>query len=207
MEKTVKSEFLVHSLHAYFLLAGDSRKKILYTVERIHDGRSFCRRRVTGKQDNRAIFVVTASFKTAESEPKLEYQIPSTEMLALLSYFDVPRGGTYINLVFFSKTIQHHIIVGTAMGNLPSAEELIARGETPVRDSITGHTISVTICERENFLLTWRKHERKLPLDSPWSDHAAIVAYITDNGTVATVRQPFLHNETLWKGKSPPPRM
>ena len=105
MEKTVKSEFLVHSLHAYFLLAGDSRKKILYTVERIHDGRSFCRRRVTGKQDNRAIFVVTASFKTAESEPKLEYQIPSTEMLALLSYFDVPRGGTYRNLVFFSQTI------------------------------------------------------------------------------------------------------
>ena len=94
MEKTVKNEFLVHSLHAYFLLAGDSRKKILYTVERIHDGRSFCRRRVTGKQDNRAIFVVTASFKTAESEPKLEYQIPSTQMLSLLSYFDVPRGGT-----------------------------------------------------------------------------------------------------------------
>ena len=120
------------------------------------------------------------------------------------------------------------------MGNLPSAEELIARGETPVRDSITGHTISVTLCERENFLLTWRKHERKLPVDSPWSDHAAIVAYITDNGTVSTVRilnsereeskqwlnhichslkyqkkqvrQPFLHNETLWKGKSPPPR-
>ena len=74
------------------------------------------------------------------------------------------------------------------MGNLPSAEELIARGETPVRDSITGHTISVTLCERENFLLTWRKHERKLPVDSPWSDHAAIVAYITDNGTVSTAR-------------------
>lgn len=105
------------------------------------------------------------------------------------------------------KLLFNQIIVGTAMGNLPSAEELIARGETPVRDNITGHTISVTICERENFLLTWRKHERKLPLDSPWSDHAAIVAYITDNGTVSTVRQPFLHNETLWKGKSPPPRM
>ncbi|MDC3321262.1 thioesterase family protein [bacterium] len=187
MEKTVKSEFLVHSLHAYFLLAGDSRKKILYTVERIHDGRSFCRRRVTGKQDNRAIFVVTASFKTAEGDPKLEYQMPNTEMLALLSYFDVPRGGS-------------------AMGGLPSPEELIARGVTPVRDSITGHTITVTICERENLLLTWRKHERRLPIDSPWSDHAAIVAYITDNGTVSTVRTPFLHNETLWKGKSPPPR-
>ena len=90
-------------------------------MERIHDGKIVLQKK--SKQDNRAIFVVTASFKTAESEPKLEYQIPSTEMLALLSYFDVPRGGTYINLVFFSKTFNTR---GTAMGNL-SAEELISR--------------------------------------------------------------------------------
>lgn len=180
--RTVPETFLVHSLHAYFLLAGDSKRSILYNVERIHDGRSFARRRVTGKQRNKAIFVVTASFKTAEGDPQLEYQWPNLEMITLLNHLQIPRWGT-------------------AMAGLPSADELIQKGVTLERDTITGHTVSVKIAEGERYVLYWRKHERKLPKEAAWSDHAAVVAYITDRGTVATVRQPFNTNKTLWRGK------
>ena len=180
---TVEKNFLVHSLHAYFLLAGDSRKKILYEVERIHDGRSFARRRVTGKQMNRVIFVVTASFKTAEGDPQLEFQWPHTEMISLLKHLGVARSGKGMG------------------GNLPSPEELIARGVVPERDSITGHTINLKVAEGDRFLIWWRKHERKLPPKAPWSDHAALVAYITDRGTVNTVRQPFNRKKDLWDNK------
>ena len=37
-----------HSLHAYFLLAGDPKVPIIYEVERIRDGKSFTTRRVVG---------------------------------------------------------------------------------------------------------------------------------------------------------------
>src|SRR6266699_696591 len=35
-----------HSLHAYFLLAGDPKVPIVYNVERVRDGKSFTTRRV-----------------------------------------------------------------------------------------------------------------------------------------------------------------
>jgi acyl-CoA thioesterase II len=55
-----------HSLHAYFLLAGDPTIPILYEAERIRDGRSFTTRRVVAKQRGEAIFAMSVSFQTAE---------------------------------------------------------------------------------------------------------------------------------------------
>lgn len=55
-----------HSLHAYFLLAGDPKVPIIYEVDRIRDGRSFTTRRVVAIQHGRAIFSMSASFQTEE---------------------------------------------------------------------------------------------------------------------------------------------
>jgi acyl-CoA thioesterase II len=56
-----------HSLHAYFLLAGDPSEPILLEVERLRDGRSFSTRRVVARQRDAAIFVLSASFQIAEA--------------------------------------------------------------------------------------------------------------------------------------------
>ena len=56
----------VHSLHAYFLRAGDPKAPVLYDVDRIRDGRSFTTRRVVAIQHGRAIFQLAASFHIAE---------------------------------------------------------------------------------------------------------------------------------------------
>src|SRR6204780_4592438 len=45
-----------HSLHAYFLLAGDPKVPIIYEVDRIRDGKSFTTRRVIAIQHGQAIF-------------------------------------------------------------------------------------------------------------------------------------------------------
>jgi len=45
-----------HSLHAYFLLAGDPKVPIIYEVDRIRDGRSFTTRRVVAIQHGQATF-------------------------------------------------------------------------------------------------------------------------------------------------------
>lgn len=61
-----------HSLHAYFLRAGDPRIPILYEVDRSRDGRSFIARRVVAIQHGSPIFTMSASFETPE--PGLEHQ-------------------------------------------------------------------------------------------------------------------------------------
>jgi acyl-CoA thioesterase-2 len=55
-----------HSLHGYFLLAGDPTVPIIYEVDRIRDGRSFTTRRAVAIQHGRPIFALTASFQVDE---------------------------------------------------------------------------------------------------------------------------------------------
>jgi acyl-CoA thioesterase-2 len=71
-ERTVEDR-LCHSLHAYFLLAGDPKVPIIFEVERIRDGQSFTTRRVKAIQHGQAIFALTASFH--KTEPGLSHQI------------------------------------------------------------------------------------------------------------------------------------
>ncbi|MEV7858267.1 acyl-CoA thioesterase II [Streptomyces hirsutus] len=63
-----------HSLHAYFLRPGDAGAPIVYTVDRIRDGRSFTTRRVVAVQHGKPIFHLSASFQTYEEG--LEHQEP-----------------------------------------------------------------------------------------------------------------------------------
>lgn len=63
-----------HSLHAYFLLAGDPEVPIVYEVDRLRDGRSFTTRRVLAIQKGEAIFAMSASFHV--EEPGYEHQMP-----------------------------------------------------------------------------------------------------------------------------------
>lgn len=64
--RTVEAPRAAHSLHGYFLLAGDPTHPIIYEVERIRDGSSFTTRRVKAIQHGRAIFAMSASFHKDE---------------------------------------------------------------------------------------------------------------------------------------------
>jgi acyl-CoA thioesterase II len=75
----------VHSLHAYFLVAGDVNAPIVYEVELARDGKSFSNRRVVAIQHGQPIFNMTASFQVPEEG--LEHsapmpQVPGPEGLA-----------------------------------------------------------------------------------------------------------------------------
>lgn len=71
-QRTVTDDRFVHSLHGYFMLAGDPSIPIIYDVERLRDGGSFTTRRVTAIQHGKAIFSLEASFQV--DEPGLEHQ-------------------------------------------------------------------------------------------------------------------------------------
>jgi len=67
-----------HSLHAYFLRAGDPAVPIIYEVDRIRDGGSFTTRRVVAVQHGQAIFSMAASFH--KDEPGLQHQMKMPEV-------------------------------------------------------------------------------------------------------------------------------
>ncbi|MEU4133183.1 acyl-CoA thioesterase II [Streptomyces wuyuanensis] len=72
--RTVPDDRTAHSLHAYFLRMGDPGAPIVYTVDRIRDGRSFTTRRVVAVQHGQPIFHLSASFQTYEEG--LDHQAP-----------------------------------------------------------------------------------------------------------------------------------
>jgi acyl-CoA thioesterase-2 len=67
---------LAHSLHAYFLRAGDHNAPIVYDVDRSRDGRSFCSRRVVAIQHGRPIFTLAASFQKEEEGLDHQFEMP-----------------------------------------------------------------------------------------------------------------------------------
>src|SRR6516165_6592226 len=64
--RTVPDGRPVHSLHAYFIRPGDPAVPLVYSVDRVRDGRSFTTRRVAAVQHGRPIFIMSASFHGAE---------------------------------------------------------------------------------------------------------------------------------------------
>ncbi len=73
-QQTVDEHLVLHSCQSYFLLAGDAFANVVYHVERLRDGKSFCTRRVTATQGGRPIFNLSASFQKVESG--FEHSVP-----------------------------------------------------------------------------------------------------------------------------------
>jgi len=67
---------MCHSLHAYFLRAGDPAVPIIYEVDRIRDGGSFSTRRVVAIQHGHAIFSMGASFHKEEGGLAHQMKMP-----------------------------------------------------------------------------------------------------------------------------------
>lgn len=73
--RTTDQRMREHSLHAYFLRPGDSTTPVVFSVDRLQDGRSFARRRVTAVQHGEAILCLEASFTTDISA--VEHHVPA----------------------------------------------------------------------------------------------------------------------------------
>ncbi len=90
-DKSITNNRVLHSLHAYFLEAGNLELPIRYLVTVMRDGGSFSTRRVTAKQGEKTIFILAASFhkkeKGYEHQVKFENTIKQPE--ELLSWGDI----------------------------------------------------------------------------------------------------------------------
>lgn len=90
--------FLIHSMHCYFVLAGDSAIPIVYYVERVRDGKSLITRTVQARQKGKCIFTTTLSFvregSAGEKTINHGWDMPSDAVVQLEQTLGETNGST-----------------------------------------------------------------------------------------------------------------
>ena len=144
--RTLDSDRPVHSLHGYFLRAGDINQPLTFSVDRLRDGRSFSTRRVQAFQNGLPIFSMIASFQDAD--PGIDHQdalpagIPDPESLpsaasimgenphpvaqywAKARPFDMRHVGSPIYFAVEGEQVAHQAVWLKALGDLPDSPAL-----------------------------------------------------------------------------------
>jgi len=81
-----------HSMHGYFLRAGDPNLPIQYEAQIIRDGSSFSARRIIARQYDKEIFTLNVSFQKPEKGFEHQFDMPeTTEPDVLLSELEMRR--------------------------------------------------------------------------------------------------------------------
>ena len=107
---TVDDSRQPHSLHAFFLRAGDNTKPIIYRVVRDYDGGSFTNRRVIATQNGQPILNMAASFQVAEDGMEHSTLMPDVPPpMGLLSTCAFPHGVDWFTPSFQSASLDHTI--------------------------------------------------------------------------------------------------
>ena len=73
---TVPADRTIHSMHGYFLRPGDVAHPITFSVDRLHDGRSFTTRRTQAYQNGEPILSLIASFQTHDDGVEHQVDMP-----------------------------------------------------------------------------------------------------------------------------------
>ncbi len=164
---TVPEEMQVHSLHGYFLRPGAPKVSTTYQVDRVRDGRSFATRRVTGLQNDKAIFSMSASFHVGDDGP--EHQdtmpaVPDPESLANV------RGTSDAVGVWFQKEWPDWDI------------RIIPAAEVDARPGVAAQQ------------RVWFRYHHPLPDDPVF--HVCVLAYMSDMTLLGSARVPHPHTHT-----------
>jgi len=172
--QTITPDFHAHSLHGYFMLAGDATKPIVYTVDCIRDGKSFVTRRVVAVQNGRAIFSMAASFHI--QEPGYEHQ-------DLMPDIDGPEGiESDVEMVRrLSDKIPANIL-----------EKLLFKKPIEIRVANPMDTFHPKNMPPEKYV--WFRANGTIPDDS--AAHRYMLAYASDFHLVGTSLYP--HGKTFW---------
>lgn len=166
--RTVEVDRPIHSLHGYFLRAGNPNEPIYYEVDLIRSGKSFSTRRVVAKQSGLAIFSMSASFQTVEKGFEHQVEKPS-----------VPGPDGILNeLEQFLKV----------KDKAPDAIREKLSADRPIEIRVVDPVDYFAPHKRPPLKYSWFKTSGKLP-DDPLI-HTAMLAYASDFGLATTAMLP-----------------
>jgi acyl-CoA thioesterase-2 len=173
-QETVESDRFVHSLHSYFLRAGDAAKPVVYEVENIRNGNSFSTRRIKAIQNGKAIFYMTASFQ--QPEKGFEHQDTMPDVAG-------PDG-----IPSYSDYIKKH------QGALPVAlrEKFLSEKPIEIRPVQQYNWLKPEKTDSNNQV--WLKTNGSMPDDL--RNHSCMLAYASDFHFLPTALLP--HGTSHW---------
>ena len=173
--RTVPADRGAHSLHGYFLRAGDASRPIVYQVDTIRDGASFTTRRVMAIQHGKPICTVAASFQIAEEGfvhqfPAPEHVPPPEDVLPELHWIQQYRD------------------------RIPDALRAKLLCDKPIEMRVLDPIDPFAPDRREPHKYVWLRAADTLP-DDP-AVHRYLLAYASDFHLVGTSL--FPHARTFW---------
>ncbi|KAL8783890.1 MAG: hypothetical protein Q9213_004308 [Squamulea squamosa] len=172
--------FLVHSMHCYFVLAGDPAIPILYHVERVRDGRSFVTRTVQARQKGRCIFTTTLSF----------VREGSAGQMTINHAWDMPKDA----LAKLDEALAEESSNGDA-----DAEGLGVQGSGPFITKRVGIENYSSTDIHSKKTRQWVKARGHISSSDGPQPHLSALAYMSDSYFIGTVAR--VHN--LWRFSSP----
>ena len=167
-KQTVPSERKVHSLHSYFLRAGDEKLPIVYEVENMRDGGSFSARRVSAIQKGRPIFHMTCSFQ--EPEAGFDHQAKMPE---------VPGPEGLLNQNELAMTLRDKV---------PARILEKFMEEAPIEMRLVNPLHPFAPKETEPYRYVWLRANGPMPTDA--HIHEYLLAYASDFNFLVTAAQP-----------------
>ncbi|MBU3069520.1 acyl-CoA thioesterase II [Aestuariicella sp. G3-2] len=166
--KTVTTTKAIHSLHAYFMRAGDSTLPIHYEVHNDRDGQSFSTRRVLAYQKDKPILSLTASFHTPESGLNHQYTMP-----------DVPAPDRLLN---------NHQLADRHADKISDTLMKILKRKLPIETRPVDQGIPFYNKEADTQHAVWFRSRQALG-DNPII-HRAALAFASDMGLLSTCMRP-----------------
>ncbi|WP_084125894.1 acyl-CoA thioesterase II [Demequina sp. NBRC 110054] len=153
---TVDDERPVHSMHGYFLRAGDASKPIDFEVEILRDGRSFSARRTHALQEGQPILSMIASFQ--EAQEGVDHQVTMPE---------VPGPDELVSGVDVFAPLAGH----------PTADFWLGRAPFDARQ-VEGPIYLRPDSQARPYQTTWVRARTKV--DVPDLTHRALLAFASD---------------------------
>lgn len=161
-DRTTGDDRVPHSMHGYFLRPGDAGQGLTFSVDRIHDGRSFSTRRTQAFQAGVPIFSMIASFE--REDPGLDHQaslpagIPSPDEVAAEA----------------GAAVRH-----------PVSQRLLDQSPIEVLH-VSGDLYGDAPASQEPHQAVWMRTRR--PIGDDPALHRAVLAYLSD----LTIQEPVL---------------
>ena len=169
---TVTEAQTIHSLHGYFLRAGDKSEPIVYEVDRVRDGASFSLRRIAAIQHGREIFQMSASFHRPEDGPSHQGEMPSAPP---------PEG-----------LVDEHLRQRAISDQMPERMQAFLQQAHPLDFRSVDPLDPLNPDARPPQALHWMRAAHRLP-DDPLV-HQAMLAYASDFSLMRVAMQPHRLN-------------
>jgi acyl-CoA thioesterase-2 len=161
----------IHSLHSYFLRAGDATRPLRFEVEILRDGKSFSARRVHALQGGHPLLSMVASFHLDQDGPEHSVAMP-----------EVPAPETVISGMAVLQPFLGH----------PMADFWLNDAPFDVRH-VQGSLFFTPDSHPRHFQTVWMRV--RTPLDVPELTHRALIAFGCDQ----VMLEPLLRRHgTTW---------